>query len=156
MIRMILKDKSMTSYSDIVGFQNDREALWSSKSSVSLMSGCEEISRFHHYRYKINGQDYANEKDELSFDDVYLSTNQDVEVIIKQISIDFLGFIRISSIGYVNGKRCFVARPEGLLGDKMYFCCVDGMSNFNAEGGDFVNSIALLCWWRMYEYTNIG
>lgn len=52
-------------------------------------------------------------------------------------------------IGYIEGKRAFIAKAYGFFSPKLYFCGKNSIDD--RYGTDAWQFVALLCWWQMYR-----
>jgi hypothetical protein len=143
MNKLLLNGKDRSVYCSVVGFKDGEEAVRPSGVDVvlKLLSGA--VCEINWHKLNINNEN-------IDFQYVRKFKKDDKQhnkgLLIESVGCSFL---HVKYIGYIDGKKCFMARSKSLSRPKMYFSgkvLID-----DVYGEDSWQSVALLCWWMMYR-----
>jgi hypothetical protein len=143
MNKLRLNWKCRAAYSPVVGFYDGEEAIRPTTVAIKLKLKSGSECEINWHKLFINGK-HVKFKFVKKFDKRKRSHNE--HIVIEDIGCFFS---RAKYIGYINGKRFFVASSEGLSEARLLFSCKGSIEKI--YGKDSWQFMALLCWWLIYR-----
>ncbi len=142
MNKVSLNWKNRAPFSPVVGFNNGEEAIRPSGLSIelSLESGVECKIEWH--VFKLNSKEIEYQ---------FQGSFSNKEILSRGLTIISHGclFSRTKYLGYVDGKKAFLACSGGILSPILHFSSSSILDE--KYGKDTWQTFALLCWWHMYR-----
>jgi len=142
MRRLLIRALSRSEYPDVTGFSSGLVAKISGTNTITLGDINRPVCAVRWHELYIGGM-------QVHFR--FVSSAEFTQAYSDGIQVVYLRrWCKLTRYhGYINGRRCFIARPVGIFSRKLKFCTFDRLDEMTGPG--YTDAMALLCWWMTYR-----